>query len=111
MQPLELFLEVVRSSKELPADVRLHVDEASGVGETCFDESYIAFLDEQIQLSPRGPEWAEILKRRREILLPFCNITLVSGQIRSGGFIHLIKIDPKTKTIVNWEQAEYSDQP
>jgi hypothetical protein len=107
MNPSELFLEVVRDSQELPADVRLHADQARGIEETCFDESYIEFLDTQIRLSPRGPEWTEILRRRREGLRPFSRVPLLSGHIRTGRFDTWIKIDPKTRAVVFWEQLEY----
>ena len=107
MQSSELFIEVVRGSKELPLDVRAQADQASDIKETYFDKSYIEFLDEQISLNPRGPEWTEILRRRRESLLPFCNIPLLSGHIRSGQFRIWIKVDPKTRTIVFWEKSEY----
>ena len=107
MKPAELFIEAVRGSQDLPADVRSHAGEAQGVEESCFDDSYIQFLDEQIRLSPRGPEWTAILRRRREGLRSFCDVPLVSGHIRSGRFDTWIKIDPKTRTVVFWEQLEY----
>ena len=107
MKPDELFIEAVRGCQDLPADVRSHVADARGVEESCFDESYIQFLDEQIHLSPRGPEWTAILRRRREGLHSFCSVPLVSGHIRVGLFDTWIKIDPKTRAVVFWEQLEY----
>jgi len=109
VKPDELFIEVVRNSNELPSEVRSGVHEARGVEESRFDESYIQFLDEQIRLSPRGPEWTKILERRRTGLRPFCNVSLVSGHIRTGRFDTWIKIDPKKKAVVFWEQSEYDD--
>jgi hypothetical protein len=106
MQPLELFTEVVRSCEELPADVRAHAHEARGVEEGCFDESYLEFLDTQIHLSPRGPEWSEILRRRREGLRPFCHVPLLSGHVRVGRFDTWIKIAPRDRAVVFWEQLE-----
>src|ERR1700674_5396052 len=64
MRHFEIFTDVVRGCQDLPTDVRTHAHEARGVGQTCFDGSYIEFLDTQIRLSPRGPEWTEILRRR-----------------------------------------------
>ena len=106
MQPSELFTEVVRGCEELPADVRARAHEARGVEESCFDESYIEFLDTQIHLSPRGPEWTEILRRRRERLRPFCRVPLLSGHVRVGRFDTWIKIDPTDRAVVFWEQLE-----
>ena len=107
MEHSELFSQAVRDCQELPADVRSHVAEARGVEESSFDESYIEFLDEQIRLSPRGPEWTEILRRRRECLRPFCRVPLLSGHIRVGRFDTWVKVDPKRRAVVFWQQLEY----
>lgn len=109
MQQSELFTQAVRDCRDLPADVRAHAHEARGVEESLFDESYIEFLDEQIRLSPRGPEWTEILRRRREGLCGFCRVRLVSGHIRVGRFDTWVKVDPKRQAVVFWEQLEYDD--
>lgn len=107
MDHFELFSQAVRDCQELPADVRAHVAKARGVKESCFDESYIEFLDEQIRLNPRGPEWTEILRRRREGLRAFCYVPLLSGHIRVGRFDTWVKVDPKRRAVVFWEQLEY----
>lgn len=107
MKPTEIFIEALRASQDLPADVRSHADEALGIEESHFDSSYIQFLDEQIRLNPRGPEWAAILHRRRKGLCSFCDMPLISGHVRSGRFDTWVKVDPKTKTVVFWEQLEY----
>jgi hypothetical protein len=109
MEHSELFSQAVRDCRELPVDVRTHVAEARGVEESCFDESYIAFLDEQIHLSPRGPEWTEILRRRREGLRSFCGVPLLSGHIRVGRFDTWVKVDPKSRAVVFREQLEYDE--
>jgi len=106
MKLAELFAAVVRSATELPPEVCSRAHEARGIEESCFDESYIEFLDEQIRLNPRGPEWTEILRRRREALLSFCNVQLVSGHIRTGLFDTWIQVDPKEKKVVFWEQLK-----
>jgi hypothetical protein len=103
----ELFIDVVRNSSELPLQVRSNADQATGIQESCFDESYIQFLDEQIRLNPRGQEWTEILRHRRNGLLSFCNVPLISGRIRTDTLNTWIKIDPKKKTVVFWEQLEH----
>ena len=107
MEHSELFTQAVRDCQELPADVRTHADDARGVEESCFDESYIEFLDTQIRLSPRGPEWTEILRRRRAGLRSFCGVPLLSGHIRVGRFDTWVKVDPKRRAVVFWEQLEY----
>ena len=110
MKHADLFTEIVRACAELPADVRSQADKARGVEETSFDESYIDFLEEQIQLSPRGPEWTEILKRRRDGLRQFCGVTLLSGHVRVGPFDTWVKIDPERRAVVFWEQLDYGTE-
>jgi hypothetical protein len=109
MELSELFIEAVRHCLDLSADVRAHAGEARGVEESCFDQSYIEFLDTQIRLSPRGPDWTEILRRRLKVLRPFCDVPLVSGHIRVGRFDTWVKVDPKRRAVVFWEQLEYDD--
>lgn len=101
---MEIFIEAVRASQELPADVRSHAAHASGVEESCFDDTYLQFLDEQIHLSPRGREWTAILRRRRDGLRPFCGVTLLSGRIRVGACDTWVKVDPQRRAVVFWEQ-------
>ncbi len=110
MEHSELFAQAVRDCQELPADVRAHVGAARGIEESCFDQSYIEFLDTQIRLSPRGPEWTEILRRRREGLRSFCGTPLVSAHIRVGRFDTWILVDPKRPAVVFWECLEYDTE-
>jgi hypothetical protein len=102
-----LFVEAVRAMETLPASLREHAEDVSGLEESRFDKSYIEFLDEQIRLSPRGPEWTERLKHRRAALLPFCDVTLLRGNVRVGDTGFSVEIDPKTRAVIHWEQYEY----
>jgi hypothetical protein len=111
MLPSELFIEVVRGSEDLPQPVREHAHEASGILYGSFDESYIEFLDGQIRLGPRGVEGTKRLRQRQAGLRRFCNIPLISGHIRSGGDETWIKVDPKTKFVVYWEQYAAFESP
>jgi hypothetical protein len=104
MEDFELFRQAVQDCKDLPADVRTHVADARSVEKSRFDESYIEFLDEQIRLSPRGPQWTEVLRRRRDTLRSFCRVSLLSGHIRVGQVDTWVKVDPKRRMVVFWEQ-------
>ena len=104
-----LFVEAVTGGGDLPARLRDHVADVRGVGEHRFDESYIEFLDTQIRLSTRGPEWTERLKRRRAALLPFCGVTLLRGSVRVAGSDFTVEVDPKTKAVIHWEEAVAGD--
>jgi hypothetical protein len=103
-EPKDLFVQVVREANGLPEELRARASEASGCDESYFDESYIAFLDEQIQLSPRGPEWTERLKRRRAGLAPFCGVRLIDGHVRTEASEFWVKVDRETRQVVFWEE-------
>jgi hypothetical protein len=101
------FIDAVHAAQDLPATVREHAGDVIDLRESSFDASYIAFLDEQIRLSPRGPEWSERLARRREALHGFCGVPLLHGRIRTGDSDFTIRVDPKRRAVVHWEQ--YAD--
>ena len=100
-----LFVEAVRAGDTLPALLHEHAASVIGLEEHRFDRSYIEFLDMQIRLSPRGPEWSERLKRRRAALLPFCDVTLLRGTVRVGDDnFFTVEIDPAARAVIHWEQ-------
>jgi hypothetical protein len=76
----------------------------SAVERHCFDQSYIDFLDTQIQLSPRGPEWTQRLRKRREGLLPFVGQQLLSSSLPVGDDDYTVEVDPQEERVVYWEQ-------
>ena len=106
MNVKKVFIEAVRANAELPVGVREQAEAAIAVEEHCFDETYIEFLDTQIELEPRGPEWAERLRRRRAALVPYCNVTLVWGRIRAGASDFTVEVDPESGAVVHWEEYE-----
>ena len=106
MNSKNLFAEAVRAMASLPASLREHAEEVTGLKEHRFDESYIEFLDTQIGLSPRGPEWTERLKSRRAALLPFVGVTLLRGRVQVGEVDFTVEIHPETKVVVHWEEYE-----
>jgi hypothetical protein len=102
--PTELFVRVLSSASAVPEVLRLHAHEACGVEERAFDETYIAFLDEQIGLSPRGPEWTARLRRRRAGLVRYCSIRMVRGRVRAGTSDFTVYIDPRVNAVAYWEE-------
>ncbi|SRR6266516_7258933 len=103
---LDRFIEVVRVCESLPQEVRSHAHEALAVEESRFDESYIEFLDTQIQLSPRGPDWTARLRRRREELLPYCGVTLLHGVVPVGNSHFSVYTIPEQRAVVYWEEYD-----
>jgi hypothetical protein len=102
--PRDLFVEVLSAAADPPEALRSHAHEVSGCEESAFDESYLEFLDEQIRLGPRGPEWTERLERRRAGLEPFCGVRMVSGHVRAGTSGYTVYIDPRSRAVVYWEE-------
>lgn len=102
-----LFIEAVRAMASLPAPLREHAGDVTALEEHRFDESYIEFLDTQIRMSPRGPEWTAILTRRRAALFPFCGVTLVRGRVQVGDTVFTAEVYPKTRAVIHWEEYEY----
>ena len=104
-----ILVEVVRARAELPASLREHVTQAMEVEKHRFDQSYIKFLDEQIRLSPRGPEWTARLRHRRAALLPFCDVALVRGRVQVADRGFTVEVHPETRTVVHWEEYDIDE--
>ena len=106
MDARQLFIEVVSNAAELPAELAAHAAGVRACERLSFDETYLEFLDTQIRLSPRGPEWTERLTRRRAGLAPFCGATLIRGDVRTAAVDYTVYVDPDHRRIVYWEQYD-----
>jgi hypothetical protein len=104
-----LFIEAVRAAEHVPAALREHAGDVARVETSQFDETYLQFLDKQIELSPRGPAWTERLKRRRAGLAALCDVPLLYGCvfIAEVNTEYCVKVDPEARAVVYWE--EYLD--
>jgi len=106
MELKELFLGIISDCETLPAEIRLHASNTQAIEQSHFDESYIDFLDSQIQLSPRGPEWTARLRKRRDALQPYCGVELLQGVVRIGNKRICVYAHPSLRLIVHWEEYE-----
>jgi hypothetical protein len=104
MNTKALFIETVRAMESLPQSLREHADKVTALEKHRFDESYIEFLDTQIRLSPRGPEWTERLRHRRAALASFAGVTLLRGRVHLGKADYTVEIHPETRAVVHWEE-------
>jgi hypothetical protein len=102
-------IEAIRAADHLPNALRAHAEDVGDVDESQFDDIYLQFLDEQIELSARGPAWTERLKRRRAGLAELCDVPLIDGRlfIEDTNTEYVVRVDSRTNSVVYWE--EYLD--
>ena len=105
MSAKDTFIAAVERCQELPETVR-EATKNSAIEEHSFDQSYIQFLDTQIELSPRGPDWTERLKKRREGLFPFTGKHLLRSIVEVGTHNYSIEVDPRAESVGYWERYE-----
>ncbi|MBN1764674.1 MAG: hypothetical protein JW860_05400 [Sedimentisphaerales bacterium] len=67
---------------------------------TKYDESYIKFLETQIQLKPRGPQSSDILRKRIQMLKPYVNQSLIKITFYKGCEYVTIRLKPDTLEII-----------
>ncbi len=91
------------TSSDLPAHVRCAASNAQAVEEHCFDDSYLEFLDQQIELNASGDAWTERLRARRANLSEYCNHTLIRGRIVVDGVDWSLEVEPETRRVVHCE--------
>ena len=80
------------------------------VERTLFDASYLAFLDEQIELAPQGPKWTARLKARRSALSGWHDRVLLTVRALASEAEFSIKIDPENEEIVLCERYDGSER-
>ena len=94
----------ILNAESVPPVLRDNAHHATHIKNTVIEASYLAFLDEQIRLCPRGPEWNAVLDRRLKLLTPFCNITLLDAHVMTPNTTFWIKVNPATGALVLWEE-------
>ena len=68
-----------------------------------FEQGYLDFLDQQIALEPRGPEWTNVLRRRRECFTNEINRELFSANIFYGLASVWLVVDSASARVVYFE--------
>jgi hypothetical protein len=107
---LNEFCQIVNAAPDLPKWVRENVDSVRGFDEKLVEQSYLSFLEQQIALQPRGPEWTKVLQRRLESLKNYCGKKLASGIVSEGEKNCFIKLSPESKKILYWELWDFETQ-
>jgi hypothetical protein len=106
-----IFVEAVRSHPGIPDLVKSSAESVVDLVRTTLNKTYFEFLDKQIELCQRGPEWNKILQSRRNALFPFCGKDLLRGLIKYEGNDFIIRVELKTKSVVHWEEIEKKQPP
>ena len=106
MDARELFIDIVSKAPGVPAQLAAHAVDVRGCEQSSFDSSYMEFLDTQIRLGARGPEWTERLARRRMDLSPYRGIALIRGSVRSASADYTVYVDANRRNVVFWEEYE-----
>lgn len=70
------------------------------------DASYLAFLDEQIELGARGEEWSNVLRHRKTMLSPYVGRSLTTLSIPTSGGTVVIKFCSDDDSLVMFEALE-----
>jgi len=100
-------VSALQSASDIPALLREMAPSVTSLCVDTFDQSYIEFLESQIRLEPRGPEWTAVLSRRKDILQAYCDRPLIDAHVPTDKNVTFwIKVDPEPETLVFWEQEE-----
>lgn len=112
MRPNDGFMDLWKTASGIPAPLVGTAVEVVSCRESWFDQSYMDFLDTQIGLDARGPQWTDRLRRRRAALATMCGMRLISATVRtagSGSTFYSVHIDPVRKAVVHWEEYEWEE--
>jgi len=82
---------------------RLFARDGVSLRTTRFDASYLEFLQTQIKLEPRGPEWSAVLRRRHDGLAPFLDTDLMNLSIHAGENNFSLYTHPESLKVLFWE--------
>ena len=104
-------VQAIAECSDLGAEARENRNAVSEIKITNVDQSYIDFLDGQIELEPRGPEWNQILMFRRAALAEHVGRELASCVLRCGTTHYSFNVDPISGSVVHFEVYEefYND--
>jgi hypothetical protein len=88
---------------ELPKAVRKVLETAGEIESESISQSWLLWLDTQIELAARGPEWINLYKARRRNLTDFAKTTLTRASALVGSTSATAYIDPTTHEVIHWE--------
>jgi len=99
----EICIRAIQNDERISEAVKKKVDAITNIEIHRFDSSYLEFLESQIELSPRGPEWAERLKKRMKNISEYTDQELARCSLDDSNERFAFEIDPITQTVIHWE--------
>ncbi|CAN5658827.1 hypothetical protein BH11VER1_BH11VER1_36420 [soil metagenome] len=106
MNSREKLIQIIRLAPNISPDVIENIESIQDVEESTFDQTYLEFLEEQISLSPRGPDWTARLLKRKDAYLPYCSVPLIRGRLDLIEKTYSIRVDPNKGNVVHIEECE-----
>ena len=108
-----IFIKAVSTADSLPLAVRERATAVQSLERMTSNASYLDYLREQIDLAPRGPEWAAILTDRLVALSPYRHKATLLGMIYTEARLYFVRVDPESGAIIHHEFHEgvSDDQP
>jgi hypothetical protein len=102
---LTTFVRTVLQADALPVEVRNAATSLDFVSRSTFDQSYLDFLQEQIDDAASGPEWTARVKARLAALLPYRDRLTFMGFIATEGGLWSVRVDPAKQVVIHGELA------
>ena len=100
--PDNQILKIIQHA-ELPQAVRKVLKKADQVESHSVSQSWLSWLDTQIELAARGPEWTSLYKARRSNLTEFVKTTFIEASPSVGSTHAFAFVDPTTNKVIHWE--------
>lgn len=110
MDTKEICRQALLTEASLSSEIQNQIDSITNVEWRNFDQSYLEFLDEQISLGARGPEWTERLKIRRDAFSKFSDREHLSCQLETDGLVWDFRVLPDTCEVFHYEFYSYGTE-
>ena len=101
-------VEAVGDCEEMDPKVRENKNAVGSIRPSSFDESYLEFLNREIELESRGPEWSARLKVRKKNLSHYVNRELAYCRLQFGADDYSIFVEPLSGKVIHWEHYDNS---
>ena len=102
---LTIFVRAVQGADVLPTEVREAAASQDFVSRSTFDQSYLDFLQEQIEGATNNPEWSVKAKARLAALIPYRDTLTLVGFVSTTDGLWSVRVDPAKQVVIHGEVA------